>query len=151
MRILVTGANGFLGAACLLEIHNRRSRATQPLSDRGSVRRPTTERLPGVEYAVVGDLDGSTQWQDALSDVQVVIHTARLAHRRNERNASDLETYRRVNLQGTLRLANRAAEAGVRRLVFVSSIGVNGPSTAPGETFSEHSTPRPQNAYAVSK
>lgn len=151
MRVLVTGANGFLGAACLREIHKRRSSPTPPLSARGSVRRPIIDPVPGVEYAVVGDVNGTTQWRDAVAGVQVVIHTAGLAHRLNERGAGDLETYRRVNLQGTLNLAARAAEAGVRRLVFVSSVGVNGPSTAPGDAFSESDTPRPQNAYAVSK
>jgi nucleoside-diphosphate-sugar epimerase len=110
-----------------------------------------TEYLPGAEYVVVGDLGGTTEWRDALTDIDVVIHTAGLAHGRTDGGANDVHAYRRVNLQGTVRLAAGAAKARVRRLVFVSSVGVNGSWTAPDEVFAESSVPRPGNPYAVSK
>jgi nucleoside-diphosphate-sugar epimerase len=150
VRILVTGANGFLGSACLREARNRQ-RNGLPLMVRGAVRKSPTAPLPGVEYGVVGDVDGKTDWQCVLQDVQVIIHTAGLAHRFNERGAKDLKTYRLVNLTGTVRLATHAVSAGVQRLVFVSSVGVNGMTSAPGSAFSESDIPRPHNAYAISK
>jgi nucleoside-diphosphate-sugar epimerase len=151
VRILVTGANGFLGAACLREIHNRRMAEVRLLTARGSLRRSLATPLEGVEYTVVGDIDGATDWKTALDGVQVVIHTAGLAHRLDERDAATREEYRLVNLTGTQRLASHAASSGVQRLIFVSSVGVNGATSPPGGAFSESDTPQPQNAYARSK
>lgn len=147
MHILVTGANGFLGAACLRAI---RDRLGDTATARGAVRRSPSGPVHDIEYAIVGDIDDRTDWQSTLADVRVIIHTAGLAHRSGKRAASDLEAYRRVNLAGTLRLAKQASQAGVRRLVFVSSVGVNGVTSAAG-AFTESDIPRPHNAYAISK
>jgi len=62
-----------------------------------------------------------------------------------------LTAFRTVNAAGTLNLARQAAEAGVTRFVFVSSVGVNGSHTALDKPFSEVDKPNPHNAYALSK
>jgi nucleoside-diphosphate-sugar epimerase len=79
------------------------------------------------------------------------VHTAARAHVLNDRVTDPLAEFRRVNTVGTLRLAEQAAATGVKRFVFVSSIGVNGVQTSIGKPFSEATQPKPHNAYALSK
>ena len=83
--------------------------------------------------------------------MNVLVHTAARAHVINDPVADPLAEFRRVNVEGTLRLVKQAVEMGVRRLVFVSSIGVNGVQSTNGKVFSEADKPAPHNAYALSK
>jgi UDP-glucose 4-epimerase len=62
-----------------------------------------------------------------------------------------LQAYREVNVNGTLNLARQAAQAGVGRFVFVSSIKVNGEATQPGRPFTADDVPAPSDPYGVSK
>jgi len=103
---------------------------------------------PG-RIALVRDIDGATEWNPSLSGVDVVVHLAALAHVTDPRRRLDLETFRRTNTHGTLRLAEAAAAAGVRRFVFLSSIGVHG--HASHTPLVPSSATAPTEAYAVSK
>jgi nucleoside-diphosphate-sugar epimerase len=105
----------------------------------------------GVHTVQVGDLIADTDWSSALAGVAVVVHAAARAHVMDETAVDSLAEFRRVNVAGTLRLAEQAAAMGVRRFLFVSSIGVNGVQCAPGKAFSEADQPNPHNAYAFSK
>ena len=144
MRVLVTGANGFVGRALCGEALARGAAV------RGVTRAPCD--LPiGVESVVVGSIDGSTDWLDVLADCEVVVHLAARVHVMQDATADPLEEFRRVNVQGTLNLARQAAAAGVRRFVFVSSIKVNGEATQLGRPFTAADAPAPLDAYGVSK
>ncbi|MDP2106119.1 MAG: NAD-dependent epimerase/dehydratase family protein, partial [Desulfobulbaceae bacterium] len=92
-----------------------------------------------------------TNWTDAMRDVGVVIHLAARVHVMHENVKNPLEEFRKVNVAGTEHLARSAAASGVKRLVYVSSIGVNGWQTDEGRVFLETDTPNPHNVYAVSK
>ena len=142
MQVLVTGATGFVGS----ELVDRLDAAGMPV--RGAVRREGVAS-GSFEPVMVGSMDGATDWGDALAGVEAVAHLAARAHVLDEPEADPLEAFRRVNVEGTLRLARQAAEAGVRRFVFVSSIGVNGNETV--RPFTEGDVPSPQEPYAVSK
>ena len=143
MRFLITGASGFVGRSLCIEAVRR------GLCVRGAVRSP--HPLPaGVEPAMVGPIDGKTNWTDALNDVDVVIHLAARVHVMHETAGDPLAEFLEVNLHGTANLARQAAQAGVKRLVYVSSIKVNGESTE-AHPFSESDNPNPQDPYAVSK
>jgi len=143
MRFLITGASGFVGRSLGVEAIRR------GLCVRGAVRTP--HPLPaGVEPAIVGPIDGKTNWTDALNDVDVVIHLAARVHVMRETAGDPLTEFLEVNLHGTANLARQAAQAGVKRLVYVSSIKVNGESTE-AHPFSESDNPNPQDPYAVSK
>ncbi|MDX8386208.1 MAG: SDR family oxidoreductase [Gallionella sp.] len=143
-RALITGANGFVGR-CLCELMSR-----QGWQVRAAVRSSTT--LPnGVEMAVVGDIDDNTDWAEALQHVDVVIHLAARVHVMNEAAADPLAAFLKVNLHGTVNLAEQAVCAGVKRLVYVSSIKVNGEETLAGQIYSAVDTPAPQDPYGVSK
>ena len=116
-RVLVTGANGFAGAAICRHL------LAQGWILRGSVRSATAKVPEGVETVVIGDLDDTTEWAAALDGVEAVVHCAARVHVLRETAADPLAAFRRVNVAGSRRLAQQALAAGVRRFVFLSSIG----------------------------
>jgi len=144
--VLVTGATGFVGSALVAQLVRLGRFEVLALT-----RQIPAYPVAGAKYLLGGDLTSQTQWQPALVGVHALIHTAARAHVLDERAADPLAEFRRVNVAGTLRLAAQAAAMGVRRFVFVSSIGVNGVQSAPGKVFSEADQPNPHNAYALSK
>ena len=147
MKVLVTGANGFVGAALV-----QRLLADEPATKLVATVRISVYDLPtGVERIVISGIDEANDWRDALTDCEVVIHLAARVHVMQESTADPLAEFRRVNVQGTLNLARQAAAAGVRRFVFVSSIKVNGDATQPGQPFKADDAPAPLDAYGVSK
>lgn len=143
-RVLVTGANGFVGQALCVEAKRR------GLAVRGAVRAPCN-LPPGIESLMVGAIDDKTDWTAALRDVEVVIHLAARVHVMNDTSANPLAEFRLVNVKGTENLARQAAKARVKRLVYVSSIKVNGEETVGSESYSEQDAPAPQDPYGISK
>jgi len=100
---------------------------------------------------VISDISHATNWSTALSSVDVVIHLAARVHIMNDTSADPLAEFRKVNVEGTLNLARQAANAGVKRFIFVSSVKVNGEHTEAGKPFNENSVTDPQDAYGISK
>ena len=143
--ILITGANGFVG--CALTHHlldagwpvSCAMRSDNMLDSR--IRRKVT--VPSV--------DAHTDWADALSGCEVVIHLAARVHVMHDSASDPLAEFRKTNVEGTLNLAQQAAAAGVKRFIFISSIKVNGEQTLPGRPFTEADVARPQDAYGQSK
>jgi nucleoside-diphosphate-sugar epimerase len=144
-KVLVTGATGFIGSGLLM--HLATDSRWQVVA---SVRSQSFSPARGIEVFPVGDIGPDTDWSEALSDVNVVIHTAAVAHVRNIGAGEQFARLRMTNVDGALRLARQALAAGVRRFVFISSIGVNGTRVA-YQPFNEMSLPEPHAAYAVSK
>lgn len=82
---------------------------------------------------------------------KTILHTAARVHVMHGASEDSWAALRTVNVDGTLRLATQAASAGVRRLVFVSSVKVNGEATSAGSLFSPFDPPRPEGDYGRSK
>lgn len=143
-RVLVTGANGFVGRALCAQA------AARGVAVRGITRLPC-ELSGGVENCVVSAVDEHADWQAALAGVEAVIHLAARVHVMADKAENPLAEFRRINTQGTLNLARQAAAAGVRRFVFVSSVKVNGEMTLPGHPFKADDAPAPLDAYGISK
>lgn len=141
-RCLITGASGFIGRALFDHLH------AQDIPVRGTSRRPSAVQGDWVQ---ISDMGRDTDWTEALRGCDVVVHAAGRAHVLNEQEADPLAQFREINVEGTLALARQAVEMGVRRFIFISSIGVNGSETFPGNPFHEATDPRPQQAYARSK
>ena len=144
MKALVTGGNGFVGDAVW-----RRLNAMSSVQAVRSMRR--ADAFTDAGAVVVGDLCAQTDWSIALAGVDAVVHAAARVHVMAETTTNPLNEFRRVNVQATLSLARQAAAAGVRRLVFVSSIKVNGEATQPGHPFTADDVPAPLDDYGVSK
>lgn len=142
--VMITGTNGFVGQALCAEAIRRGLRIK-------CVKRSVCELHAGAEGAVVGAIDGETDWTDALRGVDIIIHLAARVHVMQETAADPLAEFLRVNLHGTANLARQAARAGVKRLVYVSSIGVNGKRTEGAQAFSEGDAPHPHDDYSLSK
>lgn len=145
MRVLVTGANSFIGSALLFrgEFHSA-------LRLRGSVRRSVPVLPLGVETVRVGDLAPDTDWSDALRGVDAIVHTAARVHIMREAAIDPLAAFRWTNVAGTLNLARQAADVGVQRFIFISSIGVNGAETF-DIPFTAEDKAAPHSPYSISK
>lgn len=142
--VLVTGASGFLGRPIVDDLLGEGHAVLAAV-------RSVSDTLPdAVKQIPVGDLSGRVDWTGPLQGVDYVVHVAGRAHRLREDAHDPLAEFRKVNTDATVRLAKAASEAGVKRFVFISSIGVNGSETR-GEAFTAFDTPQPHSPYAVSK
>ncbi|MDE2598248.1 MAG: SDR family oxidoreductase [Rhodocyclaceae bacterium] len=140
MRVLVTGATGFVGAPLIK--HLRDIGCDVVAATRAAMLQPSV---------AVGDIHGSTDWSDALTGCGAVVHTAARVHVMRETSSDSLREFRVVNVDGSLNLARQAAAAGVRRFVFLSTVKVNGESSRPGHPFLPDDMPAPEDAYGISK
>lgn len=141
-RVLVTGADGFIGRHLL-----------QILSERGIEHRAASRRRPSCaeqQRIGIGDIGAGTDWREALDGIDAVVHLAGRAHVLRESAADPHGEFMRANADATATLAAAAAAAGVRRLVYVSTIGVLGHRTTDAP-FTSDSLPQPHNTYAESK
>lgn len=147
MRVLVTGANGFVGRILCPFLVERGHEVTRVL-------RSTTDEN---QFAITGkvlnveSIDSGTDWSGLLSNIDVVVHLAAKVHVMNAGSESTLAQYREVNVEGSGRLAMAAAEAGVRRLVYLSSIKVNGEATFDQPFHSADQITSPADSYGISK
>lgn len=146
MNVLVTGATGFVGQSLIAKLAVR-----EGFSVRGAVRNEDQQAEDPENRIRVGDIDGNTGWGDALAGVDVIVHTAARAHVMHDDVGDPLAAYRRINVDGTMNLAQQAVAAGIKRFVFLSSIKVNGESTGEGHPFSAVDEPRPEDPYGISK
>lgn len=144
MKVLVTGATGFVGRALMAAL------STEPhIEAHGAARSSSHQDKSTTPIHGVGTIDAKTDWQTCLEGVDVVVHLAARAHVLRESCNDPLSAFREVNVQGAINLAKQCIQAGVKRFVFVSSIGVNGNTT--DTPFTEICEPKPHADYAVSK
>ncbi|HVC28988.1 MAG TPA: SDR family oxidoreductase [Gammaproteobacteria bacterium] len=149
-RILITGANGFVGSALCQDLMVRGYTVRRAV--RRSEERPQkVPLLQGAEFGVpVGDIGQDTDWSVALDQVDCVVHLAARVHVMKEAAHDPFAEFRRINTAGTEQLARSAVQAGVRRLVFMSTIKVNGEKTTEAP-FRESDLACPGDPYSVSK
>ena len=146
MRILVTGATGFIGSALIEYLVN-----VQGCAVVGMVRLIKDFYISTAVEFRLGDVGSLNKTDIDLSDVDVIIHTAGRAHIMNDSSSNPLEEFRQVNTTGTLDVARLAADSGVKRFVFLSSIKVNGEMTKPGHLFTPDDVHVPDDPYGLSK
>jgi len=138
MKIYVTGATGFVGSGLCVSLSSHEFvKALRNVAETGSVG--------------VGNMCAAPPWTDIDSGCSVVVHLAARVHVMHDASADPLAEFRKVNVDATLALATMAAQAGIKRFIFISSIKVNGEFTLPGNPFRADDIPAPQDPYGVSK
>lgn len=138
MKIVVTGANGFIGRALC-----------SYMADLGNEVMPLVRRPSGISNQCIVDNDIS--WTAILKGCDSIVHLAARAHSMQAFKRNNLEAFRVINTNKTIEIACRAVDAGVRRFVFISTIKVNGEGTFPGSSFKPDDFPAPSDPYAISK
>ena len=138
-KVLVTGATGFVGSALCGQL---RAAGHSVIA---AVRRGSG--LP--DEMAIGEMSSLTNWRTGLAGCDTVIHLAARVHVMNDTAQDPLALYRATNTEATLNLARQAAQAGVKRFVFISTIKVNGEGR--GAAYRETDVPAPEDAYAISK
>ncbi len=145
-RILVTGANGFVGNSLC---HQLTELGVDIIA---TVRTESPDMLSeNNQVEVIGTIHKSTYWKGVLEGVDTVIHLAARVHVMDELSVDPLFEFRSVNTFGTLNLAKQAAQAGVKRFIFISTIKVNGEQTSMGLPFKPDDTNTPIDPYGLSK
>lgn len=162
MKIMVTGANGFVGQAVCFHL----CRIGHQLV--GAVRRPedkekwlllakklfadtlSNAQQQALELHAVGNLEDKPDWAPLLANVEVVIHLASRVHVMKEQSPDPYQAFHQVNVEGTRYLAEAAIRAGVKRFIFLSTIKVLGEGDN-GKPFTEADVPRPLDAYSQAK
>ncbi len=143
MKILVTGATGFIGRALI-------PRLIQSGHEVVATSRNTSTEFAGAIVHPIAELGPDTDWHEALSEIEVVIHLAARVHVMSDNAPDPMAENRRINTEGTGKLAKDAAIAGVRHFIFMSTIKVNG-ETNDLEPFRAYDLPAPKDPYAIAK
>ncbi len=142
VKILITGATGFIGKALTKAMLTAGYEVSIALRKRAD--------MPAhAKQFMVGDFANEPDFSDALNGVDCVVHLAGKAHIIDNNKAKILADFRKINTDLTHHLAKQAVKSGVKRLIFLSSIGVNGNQN--NKPFLETDTPNPQEPYAISK
>ena len=143
LKILITGATGFIGQALVAELMR------QNFNISIAVRQKTSLFSDKVKQFVVGDFESEPDFSTSLIEIDCIIHLAGKAHVLDKSKVTALDEFRKINTELTLNLAKQAVAAGVERFIFLSSIGVNGNQNT--QPFLEIDIPNPQEPYAISK
>jgi UDP-glucose 4-epimerase len=139
LKVLITGYSGFVGNNLVEQLQ-------------GNYQLNLLGRKPSsFGNFFTHNLDSSSLYSEALENIDVVVHCAARVHIMDDVASDPLNEFRAVNTQGTLNLAKQAAQAGVKRFIFLSSIKVNGESTSGKAPFTSLDTPKPEDPYGVSK
>jgi nucleoside-diphosphate-sugar epimerase len=144
MKVLVTGASGFVGSALCAYL------AAKSHTVRGAIRSTPRNLLPRVEYRSVSDMSIGANWSGALENINAVVHCAARVHVMDESSVDPLTAFREVNVKGTACLAEQAVDSGVKRFIYISSIKVNGEATR-YHPFKAEDKPAPEDPYGISK
>tara|TARA_Y100001970_G_scaffold86868_1_gene109608 strand:- start:10793 stop:11743 length:951 start_codon:yes stop_codon:yes gene_type:complete len=142
MRIAVTGSNGFVGKS-LVNVLVSKHFDVVPL-----VRFASGSSEKTIQ---VGDITSKTNWKPYLNGIDCVIHCAGLAHDINNSKQFNINSYQETNVLGTINLAEQAKKMGVKKIIYLSSIKVNGDSTVLNKPFLIDDLPNPIGIYASSK
>ena len=143
--MLITGASGFIGRVLCKVMQVRGDEVI------AAVRKKSALLDCSYSQVEVGEIHETTDWSSVLTEVDIVIHLAARVHVMRDAADNPLDEFRRVNTAGTEHLARSAVAWGVKRMVYVSTIKVNGEESTSGRIYTEQDIPAPIEPYAISK
>jgi len=141
--ILITGATGFIASHLIPKL------IQQDWQISATIRNPLHQLPPTVEPVTISNIDGTTNWNYALKDIDIVIHLAARAHILQDQATNPEAEFFKVNTEGTANLVKQAIQTGVKHFVFISSIGAM--TTLSDQILSENSPCQPDTPYGRSK
>lgn len=144
-RILVTGGNGFVGLNLCPALVNAGHHVR--ITTRTEI---PTANTRNIEAVVTGDIGIKTNWTPILENIDFVVHLAGRAHVMRETHLDPLKAFQQTNVEGTKYLAEAAAQQGIKRFIFMSSVKALGERTGE-KPLQETDTPSPEDAYGKSK
>tara|TARA_B100000242_G_C42987812_1_gene458519 strand:+ start:93 stop:1055 length:963 start_codon:yes stop_codon:yes gene_type:complete len=147
MRCLITGASGFIGSALSIELLKKGHDVKCIVRN---VKSKKLNKNPNLIYIELGNIDIHTDWKNILKNVDCIIHCAARAHL-TINDDDNYDSFKSLNVDGTKKLAIDVLNSEVKRFIYISSIGVNGPYTKKNQAFSNLSNPNPKGSYAISK
>ena len=140
MKLLLTGSTGFLGRAL-----------QKKLDDHLVILTSRSDEMENSPRFFRKNISSTENFSDCLSNIDVVIHTAARVHQMNDLAEDPQKEFMETNCFGTLNLARQAAQAGVKRFIFISSIKVHGEESHSGRPFSFDDPRMPKDPYGISK
>jgi len=145
-KILISGAAGFIGSQLVKHLLQKKHLVKSVIREKkyGKKDKTSAEEICKI-------IEPMTPWGEDLRDVNTVIHLAARVHIMNDKASNPIYEFRKSNTLSTLNFAEQAANAGVRRFIFLSSIKVNGENTFNGNYFHSIDNPEPQDPYSKSK
>lgn len=146
MKVFITGANGFIGKSLCSKLKNTNFEVSAAVRSLTSL-----SNHNNINYLSVGDITLKKDWKDLLLGHDCVIHCAGKAHQIDKNQNNSLKNYRLINFETTKKIAKHCADVGVKRLIFLSSVGVLGNNTNNRKPFSNFDKPNPIESYAISK
>lgn len=145
-KILVTGASGFIGQSLSNTLVTRNKLVHGIIRNTSKVKKHNK-----IKYSIVSEINLETDWSKLLSNVECIIHCAGRSHIMKKSFENSEYKYRSINVEGTLKLANQAVVAGVKRFIFLSSIKVNGEKTKKTSKYKYDDDTKPEDIYGKSK
>ena len=148
MKILITGASGFLGEKLKQRVKQKGFSLICSYKPKSFTNKININKN---QIFISNNIFKKTDWSKALKKVSCIIHCAGKAHIIDKKKNTSLKMFSDINEEGTINLANQAVKHGVKRFIFISSIGVNGAYSQPKKKFTNLDKPRPIDNYAISK
>jgi len=150
MKILISGASGFVGKEALRGFTGKGYELRALTRDVKKIEREFAKDA-SIDWQQIPAMDDEVAWGRALHEVDIVVHLAARVHVMRDHAADPLREFRKANVAGTEHLARLAAKHGVKRLVYVSTVKVNGEATSGGARYSETDVQPLQDSYSISK
>lgn len=141
--VLVTGATGFIGSHLLALLDRNQYRI------KASTRKTLSANSPNITTIKINDINGTTDWQEALAGIDCVIHLAGRAHVLKDTSIDPEAEFYRINVLGTSNLVKQAIATNVKRFIFMSSVGAMANSS--NVPLTESSPCSPESPYGRSK
>lgn len=142
IRVMITGANGFVGSYLVNELSKQYDVIAAVRSEEKVLNAAETRKIPSLE--------SDSDWSGLLQDIDIIVHLAARVHVMQETSRDPLSSFLEVNAEGTKRLAQAAVEQGVQKFIFISSIKVNGEGDS-DKPYTEKDSPAPVDPYGISK